>query len=134
MKLAKLSLAAVIALGTSAFAIDNVKVDGQAVVYYQTAAADTDTNDLFDQGASKANVGLQLNLGMGLGQGFGFGAQATYLGTAGLENNLVSGTMQGGQVGSEASNGSAIALTKLFVTKQINGYDYMAHLLLLLFY
>lgn len=33
MKLGKLSLVAVMALGTSAFALDNIKVDGEAKVW-----------------------------------------------------------------------------------------------------
>ena len=36
MKLGKLSLVAVLALGTSVYAIDNVKVNGEAKVLYQT--------------------------------------------------------------------------------------------------
>ena len=40
MKFTKLSLAAMIAMGvaSSAFAVENVKVDGQIKLWYQTAA------------------------------------------------------------------------------------------------
>jgi hypothetical protein len=37
MKLGKLSLVAVMALGTSAFAVDNIKVNGEAKLWYQTS-------------------------------------------------------------------------------------------------
>ena len=37
MKLGKLSLVAVMALGTSAYALDNIKVNGEAKVWYQTS-------------------------------------------------------------------------------------------------
>lgn len=54
MKLGKLSLVAVMALGTSAFAIDNVKVNGEAKVWYQTseysgAGAGTGVNSQAEQ-------------------------------------------------------------------------------------
>jgi len=66
---------------------------GQAVVYYQTK--DSVTNDLFDQAASKANVGLQLRaVNKDLFSGIGAGVELTGLGTLGLEEDVVSGTMQ----------------------------------------
>lgn len=50
MKLGKLSLVAVMALGTSAFAIDNVKVSGDVKVIYQTSDVETRTGETADTG------------------------------------------------------------------------------------
>ncbi|MCD6172371.1 MAG: hypothetical protein J7J96_01105 [Sulfurimonas sp.] len=116
---------AAMAFSTSAMAADkgiDIDVGGQAVVYYQTAETDGDHSEgLFDQDNSSANVGIQLDLGADLGNNFTFGSQLTYLGTAGLEKNLVGGvrqtsdaiTTQGGDTTNE------LALTKIFIAKKI---------------
>ena len=112
MKLGKLSLVAVMALGTSAFAIDNVKVSGEAKLYYQTSdvekyAADSAQSDtgLFEQGGSvplagapyggAAAGGASLVVGAtaDLTTGISAGAEAQAFSTLGLENNLVNDTM-----------------------------------------
>lgn len=122
MKKTLVSLAAASLIVTSAMAADkgiDIVTTGQAVVYYQTGAhnGDTDTT-LFDQADSSANVGVQLNLAADLKNGFTFGSQLTYLGTAGLEKNLVDGTRQG--VTSNAnSTTDEMALTKIFVAKKV---------------
>ena len=108
MKLTKLSLAAVMALGFTSAAMADVDVQfgGQAVLYYQTldgdagsydAATDTGTKterDIFDQDAARGNVGLQIRSKADLGNDFQAGVTANIIGTLGLENNLVSGVMQ----------------------------------------
>ncbi len=48
MKLVKMSLAAAVLLGASAFAIDNIKVSGDAKVFYSTN--DMGNADLFSKG------------------------------------------------------------------------------------
>jgi len=97
MKLGKLSLVAVMALGTSAFAIDNVKVNGEAKVWYQTSefdgqgttAADK-AKDMFDHNTnSLAEVALLIGATMDLAPNLSMGASAYALTTLGLENNLV---------------------------------------------
>ena len=115
MKITNLSLAAIAAVGmmSVASADVDVKVGGQAVLYYQTTESGGDT-DYFDQGNSKANAGLQLNINADLGNDFGLGLQGTALGTLGLENNLVSATMQ---TADGSLNGAA--LTKAYVTKKL---------------
>ncbi len=115
MKITNLSLAAIAAMAftTGAMADVDMKVGGQATIYYQTVENGGDT-DFFDQGNSQANVGLQLNVNADLGNGFGLGAQGTALGTAGLENELVSKTMQSAD---GSLNGAA--LTKAYLTKKI---------------
>lgn len=99
MKLGKLSLVAVMALGTSAFAIDNVKVNGEAKLWYQTSqysggstavpAADA-AKDFFDNtNNSLAEVKLSLGATADLAQNLSAGAKVTAISTLGLENNLV---------------------------------------------
>ena len=106
MKLAKLSLATVIALGSAAYAdvdLSKLKISGQATLYYQTKDDEAvDDQDLFNKDNSKANVGLSLKFESDLGHNFGFGARLNVLETLGLEHNLVSSTMQ--KVGNVADN------------------------------
>jgi hypothetical protein len=116
VKITNLSLAAIAAVGmmSVASADVDVKVGGQGVLYYQTIESGGDT-DLFKKENSRANAGLQLNISADLGNDFGFGYQETFLGTLGLENNLVSNTMQTAQT--EELN--AHSMTKLYITKKI---------------
>lgn len=103
MKLVKMSLAAAVLLGASAFAIDNVKVSGDAKVYYGTN--DIGNADLFDKGdevaaltagaGSYADAALRLSLTADLAKGISFGATSYTVTTLGLENNLVSQTWTG---------------------------------------
>jgi hypothetical protein len=136
MKKTLVSIAAAsLIVSSSAFAADkgiDIVTTGQAVVYYQTTKNNGDLNDnynedtsLFSKGNSSANVGIQLDLGADLKNDFTFGSQLTYLGTAGLEGNLVSDVMQ--NVGSTTTGGvtannsltDEIALTKIFIAKKI---------------
>jgi len=122
MKKTIISLATASLIASSAMAADkgiDFTTTGQAVVYYQTA--DTAGDDLFDQTKAAANVGVQINLASDLKNGFGMGAQLTYLGTAGLEKNLVSGVMQTTNGNIAMQNLSdEVALTKIFLTKKIS--------------
>lgn len=101
MKNLKLSLATIVALSSSAYAVEleNIKVSGQAIVYYNTkddsaVTGDAD-KDLFHKDNAKANVGLAIKFEADLGNNFGFGARLNVLETLGLEHNLVSNVMQG---------------------------------------
>jgi hypothetical protein len=121
MKKTMVSLAAASLIATSAMAADkgiDIKTTGQAVIYYETHE-DNGAADLFDQGASAANVGVQLNLGADLGNNFTFGSQLSYLGTAGLEKNLVAGTKQDLAQSLNNDTTSQIMLSKIFVAKKI---------------
>ncbi len=118
MKITNLSLTAIMALGmmSVANADVDVKVGGQGVIYYQTMDNGGDA-DLFDHaGNSRANAGLQLNLNADLGKGFGLGYQETFLGSLGLEKNLVGNTMQT----AEKDTLNSHAMTKLYITKKIS--------------
>jgi hypothetical protein len=94
MKLVKMSLAAAVLLGASAFAIDNVKVSGDAKLYYITEDYYGD-GDLFDKETSAADTALRLSVTGDLTKGVSFGATGYAISTLGLENNLVSETITG---------------------------------------
>jgi hypothetical protein len=118
VKITNLSLAALMAVGvvSGASADVDLKVGGQGVIYYQTMDKGGDA-DLFDHaGNSRANAGLQLNLEADLGNDFGLGYQETFLGTLGLEKNLVGNTMQT----AEKDTLNSHAMTKLYITKKLS--------------
>jgi len=97
MKLTKLSLAAIMALGFTSAAMADVDVQfgGQAVLYYQTWDKDAQGSpDMFNKEASQGNVGLEISAKADLGNDFQAGITADIIGTAGLESNLVSGVME----------------------------------------
>jgi len=89
MRLAKLSLAAIVALGMNAFAdVENVKFGGDARLYYDTT--DEKDGDLFDKDNARGQAGVDLDMSADVGDGAKFKAGIVALGTLGLENNLVS--------------------------------------------
>ena len=100
MKLVKMSLAAAMLMGVSAFAVENVKISGNAQVFYSTQDADamgydavaTDTDGaLFDKDSSAADAALHLNVAADLAPGMvSVGAAYTVISSLGLENNFVS--------------------------------------------
>ncbi|MDD4883938.1 OprD family outer membrane porin [Sulfuricurvum sp.] len=120
MKLVKMSLAAAVLLGASAFAIDNVKVSGDAKLFYGTN--DIGDNDLFSKGndtaalttgaGSYADTALRLGVTGDLTKGISFGVTGYAVSTLGLENNLVSQTWTGAHgvtAGTGSSFGNAAA-------------------------
>jgi hypothetical protein len=101
MKIVKMSLAAAVLVGASAFAIDNVKVSGNAQLFYSTQDAKVGyvgltggSASLFDKDSSAADAGLNLNISADLAKNslvtVSAGAGYTVLSTLGLENNMVS--------------------------------------------
>ena len=104
MKLTKMSLvAALLVAGTSAFAIDNVKVSGDAKLYYSTSdyeskdnnGAIQDQTDIFNRNGAAAQVAFDLGITADLVKNVSTGIKFTVTDTLGLENNLVSGTWSG---------------------------------------
>lgn len=106
MKLVKMSLAAAVLLGASAFAIDNIKVSGDAKLYYNTN--DMGDADLFDKSSSAADTALRLSVTGDLTKGVSFGVTGYAVSTLGLENNLVSQTWTGAH--DMTANGSSIGV------------------------
>lgn len=102
MKLVKMSLAAAVLLGASAFAIDNIKVSGDAKVFYNTndittrnAVTGNTDDSLFSKGTSAADTALRLGVTGDLLKGVSFGMTGYAISTLGLENNLVDATWTG---------------------------------------
>jgi len=104
MKLVKMSLAAAMLMGASAFAVDNVKISGDAQVFYSTQDGkgigyDAYTSDsdgaLFDKDSSAADAALHLNVSADLLEGISAGASYTAISSLGLENNFVSNVWAG---------------------------------------
>ena len=133
MKITNLSLAAIaaVAMTTGAMADIDMKIGGQAVVYYQTAQVEgASDSHLFEQDGSRANAGIQLNANADLGNDFGLGLQGTALSSWGLEKNVVSsegvgtpanpGVMQQAGGDLDTTNaGDYFAITKAYLTKKI---------------
>lgn len=117
-KIVKMSIVAATLVATSSMAADkgiDIVTTGQAVVYYQSQAGNGNGEDnLFNNKKSFANVGLQLNLDADLKNNFTFGSQLNYLGTAGLEKNVVNGVMQ-----DDNNEDSQFYLSQLYVAKKM---------------
>ncbi|MBN2896064.1 MAG: hypothetical protein JXK05_09275 [Campylobacterales bacterium] len=95
MKLVKMSLAAAMLMGVNAFALENVKISGNAQLVYHTqdialGALNEESTDLFDKDSSAADAALHLNVSADLTPGISAGASYTAVSTLGLENNFVS--------------------------------------------
>ena len=121
MRKTLISLATASLIVSSAMAADkgvDFVTTGKAVLYYQTA--DAGTASLFGQTGARANAALQLNLDADLKNDFTFGSQINYLGTLGLEKNLVGNTMQDVQ-GKTGSTGISddIYLSQFYIAKKI---------------
>ena len=123
MKLAKMSMVAALLLGANAYAIDNVKVSGDAKLYYQTEDRDTDgvtdQPDMFDSGASAGDVALHLGLTADLTEGVSAGVSITAVTTLGLENNLVNNTWSAAHRGTANPTGGNTALGHIQVDDEM---------------
>ncbi len=126
MKFTKMSLVAALLIGSSAFAIENTKVSGDAKLYYTTTDAKTGyaalsgKDDLFSKDNSAADAALSLNVTTDLVKNdlvsISAGAGYTVISTLGLENNLVSNVWAGSHgatAGTGASYGSPLGGAKV---------------------
>ena len=103
MKFTKMSLVAALLIGSSAFAIDNVKVSGDAKLYYSTDDAKSDgigsigtvSDSLFNAGSSAGQAALGLGITADLTKNVSAGVHATILSTLGLEGQLVNNVWEG---------------------------------------
>ena len=108
MKFTKMSLVAALLVGSSAFAIENTKVSGDAKLYYQTTSSE------LAKDSSSADTALNLNLTTDLVKNdlvsVSAGAGYTVLSTLGLEQNLVSSTWGGAHsiTGNTSSRGAVV--------------------------
>jgi hypothetical protein len=88
------------------FAIDNIKVSGDAKLYQYTDDKDNvDGGSLFDKANSAADTALRLGVTGDLLKGVSFGMTANAVSTLGLENNLVSNTWTGAHGVTSAATG-----------------------------
>jgi hypothetical protein len=97
MKFTKLSLVAMLLLGSSAFAIENVKVSGDAKLFYSTQDDDNSnaSASLFDHTSSTGQAALGLGVSADLTKGISAGAHLTALTTLGLQGQLVDSVWEG---------------------------------------
>lgn len=115
MKIVKMSLAAAMLMGASAFAVENVQISGDANVFYSTQDAvvgalnNQDADQLFDKDTSAADASLNLNLTADLYKNdlvsISAAAGYTAISTLGLENNFV-GSVWGGSHAPTAATGA----------------------------
>ena len=95
MKLVKMSLVAALLVGSSAYAMENIKVSGDARLYYETVGNDTANTDTFGKDSSNGQVALNLGMTGDIMEGISFGTSLAVTDTLGLEQNLVGGTWAG---------------------------------------
>ncbi|MDA3946783.1 MAG: hypothetical protein PF439_08910 [Helicobacteraceae bacterium] len=101
MKLVKMSILAAALIGSSAFAIDNVKVSGDAKLFYGTNDSMdttlTPNNDagLFNKVSSWGQASLGLGVTADLVEGISAGGHLTAISAMGL-TNIVDGVFEGG--------------------------------------
>jgi len=133
MKFTKMSLVAALLIGSSAFAIDNIKMSGDAKLFYMTTDGisgaqaiknatngTTDTGSLFSKDSSAADAALNLNITADLYKNdmvaISAGAGYTVISTLGLENNFVSNVWAGSHeatVGTGATYGQVLGGAKV---------------------
>ncbi len=116
MKFTKMSLVAALLVGSSAFAIENVKVSGDVKLYYATdnakganttgsatsnsgiqavAGNATNSKSLFSASSSAGQAALGLGITADLAKGISAGTHVTALTTLGLEGQLVNNVWEG---------------------------------------
>ena len=99
MKLVKMSLAAVLLLGVNAYALDNVKVNGDAKLFYGTqseALVGTADGALFDKDSSYADFGVNIGMTADLMDGVKAGANVQVISTLGMQNDIATSTWSNG--------------------------------------
>ena len=121
MKKIILSVAvATMALSTAAAALDNIKADGQAVLYYETHKSNgAGDKGYMDHDNTNAVAGIQFNLGADLGNNFTFGSQMTTTNALGLGNEVANGAKQTAGIAGAGATTADIALTKVYVAKKV---------------
>jgi len=106
MKFTKMSLVAALLIGSSAFALENTKVSGDAKLYYATDDATTNgitnvigggkkSTTLFNAGSSAGQAALGLGITTDLAKDISAGVHLTALSTLGLEGQLVNNVWEG---------------------------------------
>lgn len=90
MRVTKLSLIAALLISSSAFAIENTKVSGNAKLYYGTQDSDAENApNLFTKESAYTNFAARLDLTTDLTKGVSAGVGTQVVTTLGVEHNLV---------------------------------------------
>ncbi len=92
MKLVKMSLVAALLVGSSAFAVENVKVSGDAKLFY---LSDDSGSGIFNKDKALGQVAVGLGTSMDISEIVKGNAHLTALSTLGLEGQLVGGVWEG---------------------------------------
>jgi len=92
VKLTKMSLVTALLIGSSAFAIDNVKTSGDAKLFYST---DDSGDGFFEKDKAKGQAALGLGLTADLDKNVKATVHMTALSTLGLEGQLVNKVWEG---------------------------------------
>ncbi|MCK4736972.1 MAG: porin [Sulfurimonas sp.] len=77
-------------LVTSVYAIENVKVDGKAKLWYQTGIKDNTTKDMFQQESTSGQAALELGAKADIADGLKGKVSLIALSTLGLEKSFIS--------------------------------------------
>jgi hypothetical protein len=110
MRLTKLSLIAAMLIGSSAFAIENTKVSGDARLYYGTQDSDAAgaKTSMFEKNGGYTNFAAHLDLTTDLTKGVSAGVGMQVVTTLGVEHNLVNQVWSNAQT-AKGSTGASFA-------------------------
>jgi imipenem/basic amino acid-specific outer membrane pore len=109
MKSVKMSLAAALLMSASAFALDNVKVDGSAAVFYGTYS-----DDYFDQATSFGEAAVNVGATADFTKNLSGGMRAYVVDTLNLEQEVVGGLWTNAMAGNETLD-TASWVSELYV-------------------
>jgi len=87
----KMSLVAALLVSANVYAVENIKVAGDAKLFYETFAPTLNSNKLFEKTNANGQVGVDLAMNGDFTDSISFGTALSATDTLGLENNLVSG-------------------------------------------
>jgi len=93
-------------------------LSGEGVVYYQTN--NDGKNDFFSQDSSKGSFGLQVDVNAKVDNGFELNYQGTFLGTLGLDKEIISNARQYAR----ANDLNGQAMTKLYLWKRFSNTSF----------
>lgn len=109
MRFTKISLIAAMLIGSSAFAIENTKVSGDARLYYGTQDSDAaNAPSMFSKNSGYTNFAARLDLTTDLTKGVSAGVGTQVVTTLGVEHNLVDSVWSNAHT-AKASNGATFA-------------------------
>lgn len=112
MKLIKMSIAAILVVQASSYAIENVEFSGAGKFYYATLDGDGKSH-WFDKESAYSQLGLDMALSADLGAGFKGKAALEGLATAGMKGDVANAPWATGEMGSQ------VWLSELSIAKNV---------------